>query len=105
MHVLRGVSLVDIRCAGLNSTAWKLSPGRYSRSGWGFSFVRNNARAPPPLDATGLSQQEVFKDEFALATDKRFTANTAEHFLKDGLRTSFDFDNESGSGVRGSSRD
>jgi hypothetical protein len=39
-----------------------------------------------------LSQQEVFKDEFALTTDKRLTANTAGHVLKDGLRASFDFD-------------
>ena len=67
-----------------------LSPGHFH--GRGFLFVPNNARSPPLLDATGLSQQEVFKDEFALTTDKRLTANTAGHVLKDGLRASFDFD-------------
>jgi hypothetical protein len=50
------------------------------------------ACAPPFLNATGLSEQEVFKDEFAFATDKRLTANTAGHVLKDGLRASFDYD-------------
>jgi hypothetical protein len=60
--------------------------------GRGFSFVLDIARAPPLLDATGLSQQEVFKDEFAFATDKRVTANTARHLSKDRLRSGFDFD-------------
>jgi hypothetical protein len=45
------------------------------------------------LNASRLSQQEVFKHEVAFATDKWLTANTAGHFLEDGLRSCLDFDN------------
>jgi hypothetical protein len=50
--------------------------------------------APPPFsNASRLSQQEVFKDEVAFATDKWLAANTAGHFLEDGLRSGLGFDN------------
>ena len=47
----------------------------------------------PILNASCLSQQDVFKHEIAFATDKWLTANTAGHFLEDGLRSCLDFDN------------
>jgi hypothetical protein len=48
-------------------------------------LARNAARAPRLLDASRLSQQEVFKHELAFTTGKRLTANSARHFLKDRL--------------------
>ena len=73
--------------------AWENLVPVVLQSGRGFSFLcaRQSACAAT-LDATSLSQQEVFKDEFALATDKRPAANTACYVLKDRLRSGFDFD-------------
>ena len=68
-----------------------LAPATFARRPGLFICARHCACAAPS-DATGLSQQEVFKDEFAFATDKRVTANTARHLSKDRLRSGFDFD-------------
>jgi hypothetical protein len=54
--------------------------------------VPNNAPAPQFFGATGLSQQEVFEDKLAFASEKGSSARKARHFSQRRLGTGFDFD-------------
>jgi hypothetical protein len=56
-------------------------------------FIRARRCAPPRFfGATGLSQQEVFKDELAFASEKGSATREARHFSQCRLDTRFDFD-------------